>query len=95
MFLSSIIFSRWYQKPPEYPVRIIQSVLHKKSTPFLGFFDKEDTVAASSVDTDDTTISSVGTRLAPINRADEFTNICPDETHYIYPRRGTNKKGKN
>ena len=70
-------------------MRIIQSVLLQKSTPFLGFFDKEDTA-----DTDDTTISSIGTRLAPINRAVEFTNICQDETHYIYPRRGTNKKGK-
>lgn len=82
---------RWYQKPPEYPEWIVKKVIQEKSTPFVGFFDKKDPKASTRSNTNDINDTVVGLGL---RNADVFTNICPDETHYIYPKRGTNKKGE-
>ena len=82
---------RWYQKPPEYPEWIVKKVIQEKSTPFVGFFDKKDPKATTRSNANDINDTVVGLGL---RNADVFTNICLDETHYIYPKRGTNKKGE-
>ena len=85
---NNLIFS-WYQNPQDYPVHKIKNILKNQTLPIPGFFDK------SGEDDREELPSYIGTRFLSDNgdKAMEFTNICYENTQYIYPKQGTTKKG--
>ena len=63
--------------------------MKNQTLPIPGFFDK------SGDDDREELPSFIGTRFLSDNgdKAMEFTNICYENTQYIYPKQGTTKKG--
>ena len=73
---------RWYERPWGYPQRSISKILRNESSSISKFFN-------ARKEEDELISSFLNTRLL----GDDYENICDEETHFIYPRKGTNKKG--
>ena len=80
---SSGVF-RWYERPKGYPRHNISKILRNDSLSISKFFN-------ARKEEDELISSFLNTRLI----GDEYENICDEETHFIYPKKGTNKKGKH
>ena len=78
---SSDVF-RWYERPWGYPHNSISKILRNESSSISKFFN-------ARKEEDELISSFLNTRLL----GDDYENICDEETHFIYPRKGTNKKG--
>jgi len=75
---------KWYERPWGYPQRSISKILRNESSSISKFFN-------ARKEEDELISSFLNTRLL----GDDYENICDEETHFIYPRKGTNKKGEN
>jgi len=80
---SSGVF-RWYERPRGYPRHNIAKILSNDSVSVSKFFN-------ARKEEDEIISSFLNTRIL----ADDFENICDEDTHFIYPKQGTNKKGQN
>ena len=78
---SSDVF-RWYERPKGYPRHDISKILRNDSLSISKFFN-------ARKEEDELISSFLNTRLL----GDDYENICDEETHFIYPKKGTNKKG--
>ena len=82
---SSLSVFRWYERPRGYPRHNIAKILSNDSVSVSKFFNarkEEDEIISSFLNT-------------RILADDDFENICDEDTHFIYPKQGTNKKGYN
>ena len=79
---SSLNDFRWYERPWGYPQNSISKILKNESSSISKFFN-------ARKEEDELISSFLNTRLL----GDDYENICDEETHFIYPRKGTNKKG--
>ena len=80
---SSGVF-RWYERPRGYPRHHIARILSNNSVSVSKFFN-------ARKEEDEIVSSFLNTRIL----ADDYENICDEDTHFIYPKQGTNKKGSN
>lgn len=78
--LSNLI--RWYESDKGYPTTKICNILRNDSLSISKFFN-------ARKEEDELVSSFLNTRLI----GDEYENICDEETLFIYPKKGTNKKG--
>jgi len=75
---------KWYERPRGYPRHNIAKILSNDSVSVSKFFN-------ARKEEDEIISSFLNTRIL----ADDYENICDEDTHFIYPKQGTNKKGGN
>lgn len=75
---------KWYERPRGYPRHNIARILSNNSVSVSKFFN-------ARKEEDEIVSSFLNTRIL----ADDYENICDEDTHFIYPKQGTNKKGQN